>query len=263
MGQARKRTRKMRGQILSTSTGNSGIVLDENGARYTFVPAEWRGESVYAHPGMVVEFIPQGSMATNIQLAVVQTDNTSAASAEADYNWSDPAARQQTWPDGSDPYGPTNQEDWTQTRQSAYTQPAPRPLYWKDITSIPENLKTKKNWVGWAMIVTGPIGRLMVVPLFFWIPSCLVRFLDRTDRVDGNDRIPARVNRLGIGLVFPHDIRDLLLDEIRRKLHKNAALSARTYDLGLAPQKTKALQHWRLPVSIRRGPKRSRCNSAA
>ncbi len=138
----------MRGQILSASTDRSGIVLDDNGARYTFVSDEWRNVSVRAEPGMTVEFIPQGSMATNIQPAAIPTNSAPPAPAATNYRPAAPApaatnyqpaapapaaanyqaappppppppAPRQAWSGGSNPYPPPGQTGWNPTVQQS------------------------------------------------------------------------------------------------------------------------------------------------
>ncbi len=57
----------MQGQILSaTGAGNQGVILGEDGARYTFTPQDWRAGSERAVSGMKVEFSGQGSFATDV-----------------------------------------------------------------------------------------------------------------------------------------------------------------------------------------------------
>lgn len=186
----------MRGQILSATTGRSGIVLDDNGSRYTFVSDEWRNVSVRAEPGMTVEFIPQGSMATDVRSTAVPTNYAPPAPAATNYQPAPPApaatnyqaapppapaaanyqaappppppppAPGQAWSGGSNPYPPPGQTGWTPPNQQAYAQPAPQAHYWHEITTIPENLKTKKNLHGFMLILLGPFWGL-IAPWFF------------------------------------------------------------------------------------------------
>lgn len=57
----------MQGQILGASvTSNQGLILGDDGARYTFVPGGWHDASVKAEAGMRVEFSPQGAAAVDV-----------------------------------------------------------------------------------------------------------------------------------------------------------------------------------------------------
>ena len=57
----------MRGRILGASaTGNQGVILGDDGVRYTFTAQDWRDNTVAAAAGMTVEFDGNGSFAANI-----------------------------------------------------------------------------------------------------------------------------------------------------------------------------------------------------
>ncbi len=57
----------MQGQILNTAVAsNQGMILGDDGARYTFNPGGWRDGSVRAVAGMRVEFSPQGAWAMDV-----------------------------------------------------------------------------------------------------------------------------------------------------------------------------------------------------
>ncbi len=59
----------MQGSILSVgSTGNQGIILGDDGTRYTFIPGGWMDGSVQATAGMNVDFQPVGSQAASIRV---------------------------------------------------------------------------------------------------------------------------------------------------------------------------------------------------
>ena len=59
----------MRGQILDAAvTSNRGLILGDDGARYTFAPAGWRDNSVKAAMGMRVEFSPHGAAAMDVSV---------------------------------------------------------------------------------------------------------------------------------------------------------------------------------------------------
>ena len=57
----------MQGQILSVAvTSNQGLILGDDGRRYTFTPRNWRDSSVKAVTGMRVEFMGEGAFAANV-----------------------------------------------------------------------------------------------------------------------------------------------------------------------------------------------------
>ena len=57
----------MQGQILSVAvTSNQGLILGDDGRRYTFTPRNWRDSSVKAMTGMRVEFMGEGAFAANV-----------------------------------------------------------------------------------------------------------------------------------------------------------------------------------------------------
>ena len=60
----------MKGQILDFSfQTNSGVVMGDDGSRYSFTGAEWQG-SEFPTAGMRVDFMPEGSDATSVQVDV-------------------------------------------------------------------------------------------------------------------------------------------------------------------------------------------------
>ena len=72
----------LEGQILNVAaTRNQGIVLGDDGLRYTFTVHDWGNNSVRAVPGMRVEFTARDSFATDIR--VVHGATYSATSAPA------------------------------------------------------------------------------------------------------------------------------------------------------------------------------------
>lgn len=57
----------MQGIILSASvTGNQGLILGDDGSRYTFTSRSWQDYSAKAFAGMRVEFKDEGAFATNV-----------------------------------------------------------------------------------------------------------------------------------------------------------------------------------------------------
>ena len=57
----------MQGQIIDAAVAsNQGMILGDDGARYTFNSGGWRDASVKAVAGMRVEFSPQGPMAMEV-----------------------------------------------------------------------------------------------------------------------------------------------------------------------------------------------------
>ena len=62
----------MKGQILEyTVQTNTGVISSEDGQRYTFDGADWRGADS-PRSGMPVDFLPSGDRATEIYVDVAQ-----------------------------------------------------------------------------------------------------------------------------------------------------------------------------------------------
>ena len=62
----------MKGQILEyTVRTNTGVISSEDGQRYTFDGADWRGADS-PRSGMPVDFLPDGDRATEIYVDVAQ-----------------------------------------------------------------------------------------------------------------------------------------------------------------------------------------------
>ena len=58
----------MQGQILNASAvSNQGVILGDDGARYTFTPRDWQGGSMKAAAGMRVDFEDQSSYAAYVR----------------------------------------------------------------------------------------------------------------------------------------------------------------------------------------------------
>lgn len=68
----------MRGVILSAGSAQ-GLVLGDDGVRYTFISSSWQDSTLKARPGIRVDFTEQGAYATNVRVTQGQGVATYAA----------------------------------------------------------------------------------------------------------------------------------------------------------------------------------------
>ena len=70
----------MLGSILgAASGGNQGVILGDDGVRYTFTPTGWRDPSLRANAGLKVDFDVRGSHAASIYPVPRAVPTTSSA----------------------------------------------------------------------------------------------------------------------------------------------------------------------------------------
>ena len=108
----------LQGQILNAAvTGNQGVILGDDGLRYTFTPREWRNNSVKAVAGMRVEYTAQGNFATDVR--VTQAAPHTASSLHASVNVTAP----------SNPVAPSRAPSTPSTNSTLAASVSARPSY--------------------------------------------------------------------------------------------------------------------------------------
>ena len=171
----------MRGQILNATAGNRGIILGENGSRYTFTPDEWGNSSFDAVPGMQVEFGVRGHLATDVR----SLDPAPTYEAPSPPLAPSPPISHAPPPQAPHPYTPPQPPPLPRGPEPLRSalqhpvaapgvSPSPRagyPMSWRDITSLPEHVKRRKNCTGWMLILLGPIS-FFFLPVYLETPGC-------------------------------------------------------------------------------------------
>ncbi len=160
----------MQGQIIDAAVAsNQGMILGDDGARYTFNSGGWRDASVKAVAGMRVEFSPQGPMAMEVVVIRAAPQPVPAPPPPA------PAPAYPVAPQ------PTPQLPPTPARQPSYPPRAsqipqqPRPA--ANFVPTWPKAKDNKTAMGILLIFLGPFASFIFMLLGWMKPSDYVRQL--------------------------------------------------------------------------------------